>query len=245
MLDFVNKTDLPQAVGSNIDSLFDLKKFSILERDSPALCADRGDYSPRDIIALGIAEKSFTMNYYEELTLTPDRKMALKSKAFAKEFSFKCIELDKKFYGSVNNIGLNQLSAVLIRRGLSIGLLESKDFDTETCWDLWERLKASKDEEIQKYMYIIGLELKAIREQSRSLFKLVKRPVTAITPLRIEGYKLVSEKVWGKPRCIDPLVNHNEKYLNLSEIDEEFKIAFEKHKVDFTRLFDVYVKDIK
>ena len=245
MEDFLKKTDLTEALDNSlsIKDLLNHKSFTILEQPAPLLCADRGDYSARDMIAVGLVDDSFTRQYYDELDVSPENKIFIKSKSFALEFGLKCIELDRWFYGSVRNIGFNHLGAKCIERALKIGVLQDEEFDTGTCKELWKKIENCNDDLLRSYILVLEKETELIESKSDlSCFKEVQNGREELSG-SLDGYLMISTKILCKPRCIDPLVKDGRNFRLLSQVDSKFKEHLLIHRGKHNKIINLYYKD--
>ena len=131
--DFLKKTDLPNVLGNNWEKYFDLKEFTLLEKNSPALCADRGDYFPRDLCANSFVSGKYTKKYFESIEGINGRDMVINDLNFAKKFALDIFHLDENFYSSKSNVGVNHLAADILKKALELNIIEKKDFDEKGC----------------------------------------------------------------------------------------------------------------
>lgn len=242
MEDFLKKSDLSESLDNSysINNLLNHKNFTILEQPAPFLCADRGDYSARDMIALGLVDQLFTKQYYEELDLSPENKIFIKSKNFAFEFGRKCIELDRLFYGSTRNLGINHLGAKCIKRALEIGVIQVEEFDIGNCGDLWKKIKNCKDDIMRSHLLVLEKETEYIKSKSDlSCFKEVENSRF------LDGYLLISENIICKPRCIDPLVKDGNTFKLLSQVNSEFKELLFTHQKKNNKIINLFYKNFE
>lgn len=244
---FLEKTDLSESLSNSfaLKDLLNYKNFTILEQPVPLLCADRGDYSARDMIALGLVDYSFTKQYYDELDLSPEMKIFIKSKDFAREFGLKCIELDKLFYGSVRNIGINYLGAECIKRALELGVLQKEEFDNGTCEELWKKIRNYNDELLKNYLLVLENEVELIKMKSEySFFSEVETNTKESAQGSFDGNLLIAQNIICKPRCIDPLVKEGGEFMLLSQLDNKFKEHLLMHRKEHNKIINLYYKKI-
>lgn len=178
------------------------KNFSLLEKDSPDLCADRIDYSIRqlkrwfrpDIVEFSI--KGFT-NYNGEIVFSNKDS----AKMFAKSF----LDLQTKFWGGYESVKRYHLFSKALEIAMENGLLQRKDF-FENEKHILKVLKNSKIKEINQILEILG---------SKKLKKELKKD---------------GEKVFKKFRFVDPKVIVKGNLMRLSELDSSFKKLIEDRR---------------
>ena len=199
-LEFVSGTDIPAAVkehGSNWLDFMDEEKFTLLEQELPHLCADRLDYFLRDARDLGLAndhemiDALFHLHNYEGRIVTDDLDSA-------RWLGYTFIKADKASWANFREVGLYELAAFAIRRGLEIGVLTEVDlWGTDRL--AWEKLQASGDSQLQYYLKRVHADTRFVWDEIETEFK-------------------VSTKL----RSIDPDVFMNGKVQPLSTLDPDF-----------------------
>lgn len=182
--------------------IFEEKNFSLLEKDSPDLCADRIDYSIRQLkhwFRPNVVKSSvdgFT-NYNGEIVFS-NRKSA---KMFAKSY----LDLQTKFWGGYESVKRYHLFSKALKIAMEKDLLARKDF-FEDEKHILKILENSKIEEINQILEILGR-------------KRLKKEI-----------KENGEKVFKKFRFIDPKVIINGNLSRLSELDPKFKKLIEERR---------------
>mmetsp|Transcript_3212 Transcript_3212/g.3809 ORF Transcript_3212/g.3809 Transcript_3212/m.3809 type:complete len:358 (+) Transcript_3212:53-1126(+) len=217
VLNRVRRTDIPSILGKGWEEYFKEENFPLLEQPSPNLCADRGDYSPRDAVAFGESTNGFTKQYFLSITSINNR-LAITSNDIAKEFCLMTLHTNRNFYNHPKGVGLYYCSAAALRRAVKMNLLSEYDFETKSCRQVWKILHSIRDPEIEKYLKMI--EEDRMKKLSDSVFKLV--PVGS-HKLGKEA-QLLASSARIRPRFVDPLVKTGESSAErLSDLDEEVK----------------------
>jgi len=147
---YVSGTDIPKTLekhGYDWLDFMEEEKFTILEQDLPRLCADRLDYFFRDVCDLRLAT-------HEDVQIALDHlkphqgQIAVDDIDIARWLGYTFIEGDKASWANFREVGLYELAARAIRRGMKIGVLVEDDL-WGTDQPAWEKLQASPDPELQ------------------------------------------------------------------------------------------------
>lgn len=182
--------------------IFDENNFSLLEKDAPDLCADRIDYSIRQLKhwfrpeVVPSSVKGF-INYNGEIVFSNKES----AKMFAKGF----IDLQTQFWGGYESVKRYHLFAEALKIAMDNNLLSRKDF-FEDEKHILKILENSKVKEINQILMTLS---------NKRLKKEVK-----------ENGEIVHKKF----RYIDPRVIVDGKLQRLSEIDLSFKRMLEKRR---------------
>jgi HD superfamily phosphohydrolase len=149
-LPYVSGTDIPATLAKhdyNWLDFMDEENFTLLEQDLPHLCADRLDYFLRDSRDLGLAtddEVAWALAHlraYEGLIVSNNLDSA-------RWLGYTFIAADKASWANFREVGLYELAARAIRRGLEIGVLDEADI-WGTDQPAWKKLQASRDSQLQ------------------------------------------------------------------------------------------------
>jgi hypothetical protein len=199
-LEYVSRTDLPEILrrhGYDWMDFMQEENFSLLEQELPRLCADRLDYFFRDARDLGLASDREISEALLHL-MTYQGRIVTDDIAIARWLGYTFIKGDKHSWANFREVGLYELAARAIRRGLRIGVLSEADL-----WgrDLpaWEKLQASNDPELQNQLQRVHANTRFVWDDENPEFR-------------------VSTKL----RSIDPGVLVNGKPKPLSSLDPEF-----------------------
>ncbi len=199
-LEFVSGTDIPDILDKHgykwMDFMWE-NNFTLLEQDLPHLCADRLDYFLRDSRDLGLATDQEVSNTLEHLT--PHRgRIVLDDLDVARWLGYTFIEADKASWANFREVGLYELAAQAIRRGIEIGILTETDI-LGTDHPAWEKLRSSIDPVLQHHFQRVRPDTIFVWDEDNPEF-------------------LVSTKL----RSIDPDVLINTQLIPLSTLDHNF-----------------------
>jgi HD superfamily phosphohydrolase len=198
--EFVSGTDIPITLakyGYDWHSFMHEDKFTLLEQPSPMLCADRLDYFLRDSLDLGLASKVEVQYALDHLVVHEERIVSDDLKA-ARWMGYTFIAADKASWANFREVGLYELTARAIRRGLEIGVLDEADI-----WggdeSAWIKLQNSQDAEIKGNVDLVNPQTEFIWDPDIPTFR-------------------VSTKL----RTIDPVVLQDGEVRPLSTLDTKF-----------------------
>ncbi len=199
-VEYVSSTDLPVVLekhGYDWQNFMDEEAFPLLEQPSPHLCADRLDYFLRDARDLGLASDgevaaalSYLSNYQGRIVTTNLTSARWLGQTF--------ITADQASWANFREVGLYELAARAIRRGLEIGVLTEADI-WGTDQPAWEKLRASPDTQLQYNLRRVHAETRFEWDEISPEFR-------------------VSTKI----RSIDPDILINGSIQPLSAIDPDF-----------------------
>lgn len=180
------------------DILDDETKWTILEKDAPKLCADRIDYTLRDMYRYGYTNKSEIDLFINELYVV-NGEIVVKSTDKAKWFlDLYYKEVVDFFMEPINGYSYNKLS-----KAIKIAM-ENNELTME------DILKA--DEEVMNILK---------NSKDNRILKLIDSLNSSVN-LRINEDKY-DIHIKGKVRLIDPSIYINNKVLALSEVDADIK----------------------
>lgn len=199
-LEYVSGTDIPMALeqhGYDWLDFMDEEKFTLLEQDLPHLCADRLDYFLRDPRDLGLAtdiEVAAALSFLD----VHEGRIISTHLDLARWLGYTFIDADKASWANFREVGLYELAAHAIRRGLEIGVLDDADI-WGTDQPAWEKLQASTDPQVQYHLQRVHADTRFEWDDANPEFR-------------------VSTKL----RSIDPDVIINGVVKPLSVLDSEF-----------------------
>ncbi len=180
------------------DILDDETKWTILEKDAPKLCADRIDYTLRDMYRYGYTNKSEIDLFTNELYVV-NGEIVVKSVDRAKWFlDLYYKEVVDFFMEPMNGYSYNKLSKA-IKIAMENNELTMEDI-LKTDEEVMNILKNSNDNRILKLIDSLNSNVN----------------------LRINEEKY-DIHIKGKVRLIDPSIYINDKVLALSEVDADIK----------------------
>jgi len=197
---FLAASDVPGILrrhGRDWRGFVDETRFSLLEQDLPALCADRLDYFLRDLEFLELATSVDIRATLEALTVH-DGRIVVTDADTARWLAYTFIEVDRASWSSVREVGVYQVAAEAIKAAVQIGAVSESDY-----WGsdeaLWSRLRAAKHPEVRQWVDRLSPGTRFVADAPSPDFR-------------------VSPKV----RSIDPPVLSNGAVSPLSELDAAF-----------------------
>lgn len=197
---YMAQTDLPALLASHgydWHIFIDETAYPILEQPTPHLCADRIDYFLRDSIPLRVASQAEVFAVLPHLKLCKGR-IAVDSIDMAQWLAHRFIEADDASWSNFREVGLYELTAQAIKRGLDLNAIQETDlWGTDT--HLWRKLQQTPDTITQILLQAISPKTKFRRDPQHATF-------------------WVSTKI----RTIDPDVITEQGLVPLSELDLDF-----------------------
>ncbi|MCA9935014.1 MAG: HD domain-containing protein [Anaerolineales bacterium] len=153
--------------------------FPLLEQPSPRLCADRLDYFLRDAPGLGLATSADTTAVLTHLVVA-DGRIVTDDLDAARWLGYTFMKADDASWANFREVGLYELTAQAIRRGLAAGAITMDDI-----WGvdlpLWQKLQASPDAALQKWLTLITLQTEFVWDEAAPTFR-VSTKLRAIDP---------------------------------------------------------------
>jgi len=194
------KSDIPMILNKHhidVTEILDEKKFTLLEKELPDLCADRIDYFLRDMIVYDSVIKN-NINTILNSLMKFENEIIFNNLNTARLFAEKYIEANKLLWCNPYQVVLFKLISDILKLGLSKGIITREDLFT-TDNEVLIKLKNSNDNEINEKLNTI-FDLKII-----------------------ENKKNYDYHLKSKVRCIDPKILIDKKIASLSGIDEHYK----------------------
>lgn len=150
-------TDIPailQCHGYDWHDFLHEADYPLLEQPSPRLCADRLDYFLRDAQGLGLATAVHIQAMLNHLVVAEGR-IATDDVAAAQWLGDTFMAADDASWSNFREVGLYELAAQAIRRGLALGVITEADFWTtdEPCW---QKLHSAPDPELQRLLKLVS-----------------------------------------------------------------------------------------
>lgn len=207
---YVAHTDIPTVLtkyGLRWMDYMEEDSFPLLEQPSPQLCADRLDYFLRDSRDLGLAVDDDIESALNHLTVDKGR-IVVDDLESARWLGYTFIAADKASWANFREVGLYELTARAIRRGLAIGVLTDADL-WGTDQPAWEKLQRSSDSKLQHNLQRVKASTRFVWDNQFPEFR-------------------VSTKL----RSIDPGVLINGHVQPLSALDLTFAQARDKYLAD-------------
>ena len=106
--------------------IFDEENFGILERDRPDICADRLDYTLRDLFKAGLIDQETVDRVLEGLT-TENGLIVAKDQETASEVMDLFFKLNKEVFFDKKSEGAKMLMKNILSRGLDEGVITEED----------------------------------------------------------------------------------------------------------------------
>lgn len=177
------------------DLLLDDSKWTLLEQPAPELCADRVDYTLRDMYEYGHITLHEVQSFINDLVVV-DGKMYLqnleKAEWFVKTYYKEVID----FFMDPLNVYGYYILAKLLKLSLDKEVINLNDF-LKTDEELIKKIKLVKDKQIQDLLRKLHPKVIVVEEQTNYDFHLK-----------------------NKVRLIDPSVYHGNKLTRASELSE-------------------------
>lgn len=182
---FTEYSDVPKVLskyGLEVNYIFNEHNWSILEQPQPDLCADRVDYTLRDLYNLGIISKKEIDSFLNNLAIINDKIVVKNIDVavwFAKQYYFEVINL---FMSPIEIFANNHL-ALAIRTAIDKGVLTLEDMLLKDDYQIIELIKNSHNHEIKKIFNDLNFKIKVKNDDK---------------DFDYQGF--------SKPRIVDPLV---------------------------------------
>lgn len=202
--EIIYSSDIPEILeshGLDVDYVLDEDNFRLLERDLPKLCADRLDYSMRDLKA----HKDYDMESFADNLTVKDEEFVFQSKEKAVEFGEKFIEADNSFWAHPKEVAIYEIFSDIIRKALKLDRIQEEDlFNTDE--QLMEKLREIEDKEIQEKFDLLdsGIEIEVGKED----------------------YDILGTT---KARAVDPSFLENGEKVQASKRSEKLKNSIQQH----------------
>ncbi len=202
----IKSSEIPQILekhGFNLTRLLNENNFHLLEREIPDLCADRIDYTLRDLN--GFYTNGKLDNFIRSL-INKNNEFIFSDLETAKEFAFNFINLDEKIWANIREVAYFQIAADAIKIALENNILKEEDLFKEDNYVL-DILKNSNNEKIKEKLSQLTPNLKVINSP--------------------KNYDFYSKT---KLRYVDPKFIEDGKIQRLSKVDSLFGQKLKEHK---------------
>jgi len=180
--EYVIQTDLPELLakyGYNWRCFLQEDDFLILEQPSPRLCADRLDYFLRDSQELKLATEKDIAFVLDRLIVANGR-IATDNLQAARWLGYTFIAADDASWSNFREVGIYEITAQAIKRGLEIGVLHMPDI-WGTDKPMWAKLQASEDAILQRWLQLITPQTIFVWDELNPTFR-VSTKLRAIDP---------------------------------------------------------------
>lgn len=204
--EFLRDSEIPPILGNygfNVESISNYKKFKLLERDAPRLCADRLDYSLRQMG--GRIEKDLTQKIINDLSVK-ENQIVFQDEMVAKLFGEEYMALQVNQWAGDEMRSRYYILSEILKKAFKENLIGLEDLK-KTEKPILKILNGSKDKFILDNINLLKNGFNIILDE--------------------EGIELKK-----KFRYVDPEVLVNGSYFPLSEISKEYfnLIELEKKK---------------
>ncbi len=197
----IKQSEIPEILSKysyDVKDFLDESRWTLLEQPAPELCADRVDYTLRDMYHYGYITIEEIDDFLNHL-LVIDRKIYVQSIKYAEWFVSTYYKEVIDFFMDPLNIYGYDILAKAIRTSLEKGVLSLNDL-LSTDDLVIEKLNAAKNEEIQKFMS--KLHNKVVVEENKDHYDIHRK---------------------NKLRLIDPSVFHDNKLIKASLLSQKVK----------------------
>ncbi len=189
--------------GQNLDKILSDDGFDLLERDIPELCADRVDYSLREI---ALCYNKTEARELASHVINYEGRIRFDTKAPAQKFGNWFLAMQTGHWGSPRVVAIFDILSKTMKYALDKGVLVPEDLE-KTDKDVADKLFASTLPYIQKSLSILGTNFE---------------PKENLIDPQIKAMK--------KFRHIDPSYVEKGKVYTLTETDPEYCKSLEWHR---------------
>lgn len=144
-IEFISNSELVGILelhGHSVERVTDYHHFGLLERDSPDLCADRIDYSLREI------DSELASEIFDGLAVF-EGQIVCKGLETSAKFARAFLTLQTKHWGGYEAVARYHQFASTLKRATNIGVIIQEDFEIDDA-HVVKKLTSSKDKEIIK-----------------------------------------------------------------------------------------------
>jgi uncharacterized protein len=154
---YLAQTDVPAILarhGYDWRDFLHEEAYPLLEQPAPRLCADRLDYFLRDSRDLGLAAPQEIESALARLTVAGER-IAVDDLETARWLADTFMAADDASWANFREVGLYEVTARAIRRGLAVGAIGLEDI-WGTDWPMWAKLNAHPDAALQRWLALVS-----------------------------------------------------------------------------------------
>jgi HD superfamily phosphohydrolase len=190
--------------------ILDEKNFTLLERDLPSICADRLDYSYRDMVRSDTLGAPAVQENIRAL-VNHDGELVFRDMKSAMFFGLNYLRMGWKIYNSPLVQFRCQMMGKAMKAAMEKGIITEADLFSMTDKEVYSRLLGAKDKEIGDILEMKGCDITPVKEG--------KHDVCVI----------------GKVRAADPKFLEGGKPVALSEASKGFSMFLEKTRAFMER----------
>ena len=206
--EFVRKSDIPAILKNHsfdLDYILDDKNFPLKEKDLPDLCADRIDYSLREIVNYGKSDNIYIDSILDNLIIR-DKSWIFKNLESAKKYAESFRIMNNEFWaGNISALMFITVGGYL-KHALEEKYISENDLYT-TDKEIIDKINIFLDKDER-------LKLFWDRMNNKISFSFNRKDYDC--------------SVLCKSRIVDPLCIYNGNVLRVSEIDKSWKNIVEK-----------------
>jgi len=202
-LDFIKNSELPKILEKyNLDykNIAEVEGFLLLEKELPDLCADRIDYSLRELNLDG----EVVLGLFSDLSVE-NNEIFFRSKKKAEVFAKNFLRLQKEHWGGDEARGRYYILSEILKEALKEHIISLEDLKKSEDWPILRKLEKEGNKKIKQNLDLLKNKLN-IQENSKGV--LLKK----------------------KFRSIDPKVLFEGKLVLLSEVSEDYKKLLESER---------------
>ncbi|OFD51069.1 hypothetical protein BWGOE3_11520 [Bacillus mycoides] len=174
------------------DILLDDSKWTLLERSAPELCADRVDYTLRDMYTYGYISLEEAQNFLDDL-IAVNGKMVLQNIEIAEWFTKTYYKEVIDFFMKPLNIYGNDMLAKTLKLALHKKIIHPDDFLLED-HELISKLQLCKDQEVDALLRKVHPSIE-VKEDRNEYDLHQKNKVRLIDPPLLREGKIVQSSV--------------------------------------------------
>ncbi len=198
--------------GFDVSKIGDLASFSLLEQPIPDICADRFDYTVRELACCGRVHDA--QHHISNLAVS-NGKMVFKSNEAAKAFGEQYLNCQVEHWGGYDAALRYFLMSNLLKRALDCGVISEGDFLTDD-ESVVQKLKVSTDAEIQGTISVLAHDLRFVVDDANPSVQ-IKKKFRYVDPLFIDNgvIKRVSSAYQDYENLIEMHRGRNAKGINV------------------------------
>ena len=165
--EFIKNSNIPPILENynlNLHNFLDLEKFYLLEQPAPSLCADRFDYTIRQLPK--IEDRKFIV----PLVFNLNGRMVFTSEKAAEIFSNNYLMLQRDFWGSKDTIGRFHILSNILKYALNKNIISMDSFKEDDSFII-NCLLESKDLSIISKLNLLKNGFRAVEDSNGVIMK--------------------------------------------------------------------------
>jgi hypothetical protein len=217
-LEFLNNSEIPSILKKynlKVENISNLESFCLLEQHAPKLCADRVDYSLRELV--GLNKNNEIKEILNNIT-SFDNQIAFKTKESALLFGENYSKLQKEHWGGNESKARYLILSDILKIALNKNYLNLESFK-KTDKEVLDILINSNNKEITEGLNKLrnGFKIRELKKDE-------------------EGILVVK-----KFRHVDPDILINNKLVSLTSLSNSYKSLLESERKDSQRLIKIEI----